>query len=173
MREEREAHIARLNRQQNRLIDDCQKNALDGRTEGWYITLNTKAIIDERTDVDKVKFECDILERQLRAFSSRLNEFCYRRRKSKSLRVMAGIEIGEKESRLHAHLIVAHSGDVDKTLHQVLREVAKQWQRVYEFDKVGFIRVEEIYDMHGLIGYVSKDLHVMLRAYKVDSVRPF
>ena len=82
------------------------------------------------------------------------------------------VEIGNR-NRLHAHLIAAHSGDVDKTLPQLEREVAKQWQRVYKFDAVGFIKVENIYDMKGIVTYVVGDADAMFKKYQLGSFRPF
>jgi hypothetical protein len=167
-----EAYIQGQRNQQERLIQGCLKKSLDGRTHGWHITLNTKAVIEDRSDKYKINKECELLERQLEIFSSRFNEFCYRRRKQCRLKMLNGIEIGDR-NRLHAHLIAAHSGDVDKTLSQVDREVAKQWQRVYEFDAVGFIKVEDIYDMKGIVTYVVGETDEMFKKYQLGSFRPF
>ena len=165
-------HQLRQIRQHERLINDCWQNTLDRRTKGWLITLNTKAVIEDRHDIDKVTDEFNKLDRQIGIFANRLNGFCYRRRRNLRLKIISGFEIGNK-NRLHAHVIAAHDGDVDKTISQMKREVAKQWKLVYQFDEVGFIDVQEIYDMKGIIKYVSEDASRMIKKYQWGSVQPF
>lgn len=165
-------HQLKQIRQRDRLIEDCWQNTLDRRTSGWHITLNTKAVIENRHDVDQVRNELNTLERQIGVFANRLNGFCYRRRKNLRLKILSGFEIGAK-NRLHAHVIAAHDGDVDKTISQMKREVARQWKQVYRFDDIGFIDVQEIYDMKGIIGYVTEDASKMIKQYQQGNVLAF
>jgi len=166
-------HRERKEQKRLRLIRDLQQNALSGRTNGWHITLNTKAILEDKLDRERVRYECERLERQLDVFTARLNGFCYRRRKQLRLRAIGGIEIGKRTHRLHAHLIVAHGSDVNKTTEQLAKEIVKQWNRVYQFDEDGFVKVEEVSNMESLICYVTKDIEKMERTYQYGSVRPY
>jgi hypothetical protein len=158
------------NRRHDLLVKDCLKNALDGRTRGWHITLNTKAIIHEH---DQFEHEFLLLERQLQHFTNRMNGFCYRRRKDLRLRTLAGIEIGGDRRRLHAHLVMAHDNDTDQSLAQIRRQVVKHWGYEYQFDEAGFINVENIYDMPGIVHYITGECEWMLGMYKQSVLQTF
>jgi hypothetical protein len=150
------------------LVNDCLKNALDGRIQGWHVTLNTKAIILEH---DQFEHEFLRLERQLQHFTNRMNGYCYRRRRKLRLRTLAGIEIGDSK-RLHAHLVMAHDNDTDRSLEQIKRQVVKHWRYVYEFDELGFIDVQKIYDMRGIVHYITGECDKMLGKYNQAVVQP-
>ncbi len=173
-RNEVAAYWAQKQRQQQRMIADCCVGALDGRTNGWFFTVNTKVIISNVLDnVEAIEYQFDRLDKQLGALSSRMNEFCYRRRPNRRLKVLCGLEIGKKNGRLHAHGVAVHSNDVNRTLPQINREIVKQWQRVYKFDEAGFVNVQEISDIVGAVSYVTKKTDIMTKKFGRDNIRQY
>ncbi len=86
--------------------------------KGFFVTLNAKTN-------DKICFEQDLSK-----FAHKLNDYCYGRvykRKEKQLKLMAGIEIGQLNQMLHAHLFIQHDDQMKRTYSEVNSHIRKQW----------------------------------------------
>lgn len=139
----------------NKLISDLSSEfSIDSK--GYFITLNA-------FKNDQIQFEQD-----LGKIAHKLNDFCYSRaykRKEKRLKIIAAIETGKENDILHAHLIVAHQGETDRTLPEVNSYVRKHWYKTIGFyDHLGtMVDVQDIGEASGRIGYIVKDTNYWLR----------
>lgn len=139
----------------NKLISDLSSE-FSADSRGYFITLNA-------VKNDKIQFEQDLSN-----IAHKLNDFCYGRaykRKEKRLKIIGGIENGKENGILHAHLIVAHQGETDRTLPEVNSYVRKHWYKTIGFfDHFGtMVDVQDIGEAAGRIGYIVKDTNYWLR----------
>lgn len=87
---------------------------------GYFLTVNalTKS---------KKKFEGQLLK-----LSLWLNDYCFGRqalKKNKRLTIFGGVEIGEINKRLHAHLIIKNNNETKRTIYEINFEVRRLWAK--------------------------------------------
>lgn len=93
---------------------------------GYWITLDTPYI--EKYKPDAIKFEQTVGK-----FAVRLNNYCYGRafrRKEKRLNIIGSLGVGHFMDRPHAHLIVQHDSDVQRSFVEVEQKCREIWYEV-------------------------------------------
>lgn len=106
----------------NQFFSECL-NYLGEFENGFEITLNA-------INKDKIKFD-----EQLRLFADWLNDYCYGRnfKTKKRLKMIAGIEYGECNGGLHAHIAIKHDLEMKRSLQEINAVVRKNWGRLIGF----------------------------------------
>ena len=91
--------------------------------DGFEITLNA-------INKDKIKFD-----EQLRLFADWLNDYCYGRqfKNKKRLKMIAGIEYGNCNGGLHAHIVIKHDLEMRRSLQEINAVARKNWGRLIGF----------------------------------------
>jgi hypothetical protein len=93
---------------------------------GYWITLDAPYIGKHKPDA--VQFE-----QTLGKFSVRLNNYCYGRsfrRKERRLNIIGSVEIGAFMDRPHAHLVVLHDTDMQRSFAEFYRQAREIWHEI-------------------------------------------
>lgn len=139
--------------ERQRTIDGIRTN-LDIYPTGYFVTLNTLTN-------DSIKFE----ETQIPKLSIWLNDFCYGnawRRGEKSLRIVGASEVGDVNQGLHAHVVIMHNNDTNKTFEEINFFIRRKWYSLIGASGSPFgnmVNVQPISDLDGAIGYFSKTFY--------------
>ncbi|MES2578985.1 MAG: hypothetical protein V4552_00450 [Pseudomonadota bacterium] len=125
-------------------------------SKGYFVTLNA------RTN-DKIQFEQDLSK-----FAHKLNDYCYGRaykRKEKRLKFMAGIEIGQLNEMLHAHLFIQHDDQMSRTFDEVSSHIRNQWYGLIGLNntKGSMVDVSPIGNVPTRLSYIVKDTAYLKR----------
>ena len=137
------------------LIADLRKWSATSEN-GFFVTLNGLTY-------DKISFEQD-----LGKFAHKLNDFCYGRaykRKDKRLKIIAGIEIGQLNQMLHAHLIIQHDDQMIRTFAEVNPHVRSQWYGIIGLNnsRGNMVDVSPLGNIATRISYLAKDTAYLKR----------
>jgi hypothetical protein len=117
---------------------------------GFEVTLNA-------INKDKIKFDA-----QLRLFADWLNDYCYGRqfKNKKRLKMIAGIEFGDCNGGLHAHIVIKHDQDMKRSLQEINAVVRKNWGKLIGV-KCGLVNnlvnVQPIRNNESFVIYSLKD----------------
>ncbi len=93
---------------------------------GYWLTLDAPYIDKRRPDADQ-------FEQIVGKFAVRLNNYCYGRRfrrQEKRLLILGSIEIGAFMDRPHAHLIVLHDVDMQRSFTDFNNKAHEIWHNV-------------------------------------------
>ena len=117
---------------------------------GFFVTLNG-------ITRDKINFEQDLSK-----LAHKLNDYCYGRaykRKDKQLKILAGIEIGQLNEMLHAHLFIQHDDQMSRTFTEVNSHVRSQWYRIIGLKNSSgnMVDVAPLGNASTRISYIVKD----------------
>lgn len=96
------------------------------RQNGYWITLDAPYI--DKKMPDAISFE-----QALGKFAVRLNNYCYGRafkRKDNRLSIMGSVEIGAFMDRPHAHLVVLHDVDMQRSFAEYDRKAREIWHEI-------------------------------------------
>ena len=131
-------------------------NCVSKEENGYFVTLN--AIMR-----DKIKFE-----QELSKMAHKLNDYCYGRaykRNDKRLKIIAGIEVGQLNEMLHAHLFVQHDDQMTRTFAEVNAHVRSQWYGIIGLtnSKGNMVDVAPLGRISTRISYIVKDTAYLKR----------
>lgn len=123
---------------------------------GYNVTLNAMT-------KDPVHFEQD-----LRKLTHYLNNYCFGRayrRNEKRLKIIAGLEKGQLDKRLHAHLVINNIDETNRTLPEINTYIRKHWYGLIGLKNThgNMVDVKQTYDASGAIDYLTKDSQFMNR----------
>ena len=136
------------------IADLCKWSATS--ENGFFVTLNGLTY-------DKISFEQD-----LGKFAHKLNDYCYGRaykRKDKRLKIIAGVESGQLNRMLHAHLVIQHDDQMRRTLTEVNAFIRSQW---YGFiglrnSRGNMVNIAPLGIVETRISYITKDTNYLNR----------
>lgn len=140
----------------SRLLIDGLTEWFSNENKGVFVTLNgiTK---------DVIQFESDLIK-----FSKHLNEFSYGRsfiKGSKRLMIGGGIEIGQLNQMLHAHLIIKWDEDMKRSGNEMQRHIRKYWYGILNQSNIygNMVNINDINVIETRISYALKDTQYWLR----------
>ena len=118
--------------------------------KGYFVTLNASMR-------DKIKFEQDLSK-----MAHKLNDYCYGRaykKKDKRLKIIAGIEIGQLNEMLHAHLFIQHDDQMARTFAEVNVHVRSQWYGIIGLKNFSgnMVDVAPLGNVASRLSYIVKD----------------
>ena len=124
--------------------------------KGYFVTLNA-------TTRDKIKFEQDLSK-----MAHKLNDYCYGRaykRKAKQLKIIAGIEIGQLNEMLHAHLLIQNDDQMARTFAEVNAHLRPQWYGIIGSKNFSgnMVDVAPLGNIASRISYLVKDTAYLKR----------
>lgn len=108
------------------VINEAIKH-INGANQGFFVTVDSKYVQSINRPISSniiMRFR----DEELKNVCNSLNKYCYGRafeRNEKRLKIIAAIEIGKEEKRLHAHLVMLHPGDCDRTVDEVTQRLRK------------------------------------------------
>jgi len=136
----------------NKVVGDVLKSIGDFKN-GYWITLNSFT-------QNEINYEANLQE-----LCNCLNDFCYGRQyrnDSKRLKIIAGIERGSENEKIHSHLIVTHMNDTDRSFVEIEQFVRKRWYRLIESKGTiqgNMVDVQPIGNIESRIQYAIKDIN--------------
>ena len=124
--------------------------------KGYFVTLNA-------TTRDKIKFEQDLSK-----MSHKLNDYCYGRaykRNDKRLKIIAGIEVGQLNDMLHAHLFIQHDDQMTRTFAEVNAHLRSQWYGIIGLNnsRGNMVDVAPLGNAASRLSYIVKDTAYLKR----------
>jgi hypothetical protein len=152
------------------------RNELTDQLEGWlgyqqkgyFISLNSVVTLDDMTD-QRLRERLQCFEAQVGKLMGFLKEHCFGRRYLRSqdqtcLKCVIGMEIGNENGRLHAHIVAAHDGSTQRDLASIQRFIAHKWAKLMKVDhEQSFTHVEDMDVPRDRLWYITKQSSTIAR----------
>jgi hypothetical protein len=146
----------------NKIVDSNQQliseisNWIEEGGKGLFVTLNN-------TSNDRIQFE-----QNLSKLAHKLNDFCYGRaykRKEKRLKIIGSIEIGSLNNMIHAHLIVAYSDDMTRSVQEISNYVRTHWYNLIGLTNINgnMVEIKTSNNSENIVKYIVKDTKYLSR----------
>ena len=144
----------------NELTDQLE-SWVGQRQHGYFISLNSVVTLNDMTD-QRLREQHQRFEAQVAKLMGFLKEHCFGRRYLRSqdqtcLKCVIGMEIGNKNGRLHAHIVAAHDGGTQRDLASIQRFIAHKWVKIMNVDhEQSFTLVENMDVARDRLWYITK-----------------
>ena len=152
------------------------RNELTDQLEGWvglrqhgyFISLNSVVTLDDMSD-QRLREQHQRFEAHVAKLMGFIKEYCFGRRYLRTqdqacMKCVIGIEIGNENGRLHAHIVAAHDGSTQRDLASIQRFIAHKWAKLMKVDhEQSFTHVEDIDVARDRLWYITKQSSTIAR----------
>ena len=152
------------------------RNELTDQLEGWvgqrqhgyFISLNSVVTLNDMTD-QRLREQHQRFEAQVAKLMGFIKEYCFGRRYLRTqdqacMKCVIGVEIGNENGRLHAHIVAAHDGSTQRDLASVQRFIAHKWAKLMKVDhEQSFTHVENMDVTRDRLWYITKQSSTIAR----------